>query len=89
MTTKPIKTFGAVAQSILPAGDQELLVDRPQEQEKVEVAGADQLSEVVAVLEEEHLDQAVEGEEAADEEVSIRPSDQPASSPRLGRRSSR
>ncbi len=51
----------------LPAGDEELLVDRP-EQEEVEVAGPDQLGEVVAVLEEQHLDQAVEREEAADEE---------------------
>ena len=50
-----------------PQGDQELLVDRP-EQEEIEVAGAHQLGELVAVLQEQGLDQAVEGEEAADEE---------------------
>ena len=53
------------------AGDQELLVDRLEQQE-VEVAGADQLGELVAVLQEERLDQAVQGEEAADEEEVLR-----------------
>ena len=50
-----------------PARDQKLLVDRL-EQEAVEVAGTHQLGELVAVVEEEHLDQAVHGEETADEE---------------------
>ena len=51
----------------LPAGDQELLVDRL-EQEEIEVAGADQLGELVAVVQEQRLDQAVDREEAAHEE---------------------
>ena len=50
-----------------PAGDQKLLVDRPKQQE-VEVAGPDELGELVTVLEEEGLDQTVEREKAADEE---------------------
>ena len=53
------------------AGDQELLVDRL-EQEAVEVAGPHQLGELVAIVQEEHLDQAVHGEETADEEEILR-----------------
>ena len=67
MRTAPISTLGAVPQSIRRQGDQELLVDRLEEQE-VEVAGAHQLGELVAVFQEQRLDQAVEGEEAAHEE---------------------
>ena len=52
------------------AGDEELLVDGA-EQEEVEVAGPDELAEFVAVLQEQGLDQAVEGEEAADEEEEL------------------
>src|SRR5206468_2921024 len=58
----------------LAAGDEELLVDRL-EQIKVEVAGADEVGEGVAVFEEERLDAAFEGVVAAeeDEELRLRP----------------
>src|SRR5438477_40240 len=48
------------------AADQELLVDRL-EQEEVEVAGADELGELIAVLEEERFHDAAHGVVAADE----------------------
>src|SRR6202034_4251684 len=38
------------------------------EQEAIQVTGAHQLGEFVAIIQEKHLDQAVHGEEAADEE---------------------
>src|SRR5205823_1835075 len=58
----------------LAKGDQELLVNRL-EQVEVEVAGADQVGELVAVFEEERLDAAFEGVVAAeeDEELRLRP----------------
>ncbi|KAJ3057658.1 hypothetical protein HK102_010947, partial [Quaeritorhiza haematococci] len=52
------------------AGDEELLVDRLEQQE-VQVSGPHQFRELVAVLQEQGLDQPVQGEEAADEEEVI------------------
>ena len=63
----PIKMLGAVPQSMRRHVIKKLLIDRL-EQQAVEVAGAHQLGEFIAIVQEEHLDQAVHGEEAADEE---------------------
>src|SRR5262249_28495603 len=49
------------------ATDEELLVDRL-EQAEIEIAGADQVGELVAVVEEQGLHDAAHGEVAADEE---------------------
>src|SRR5262249_7700379 len=54
-----------------PAGDEELFVNRAN-QEKVQVAGADELGEFGAVLQEERFDNAFEGEVDADEEEVLR-----------------
>src|SRR5262249_5611682 len=51
----------------IPAGNQKLLVDRP-EQVKVKIAAADQLGERVAVIEKQRFDDAAESVKAADEE---------------------
>ena len=77
ITAAPIKTFGAVPQSIRRSETRNCSSIGSQQQE-VQVACAHQLGKLVAVLEEEHLDQAVHREEAADEEEVVCGSDQPA-----------
>ena len=55
----------------MPAADEELLVDRL-EQKEIEIAGAHQVGELVAVVQKQRLDQPPHREIAADEEEILR-----------------